>query len=129
MVVCTGGMTRVGEPVPFDRSVAEDSLLEAPTRLVTPRGLPAHELSRSPCAARVGALAAEAGLFGFHYEHRVRLPWPEAWGEREAVGWSDGRLPEPKYAAFSTRYVVAQALQFVYQDHNKLSLIPRLPRL
>ncbi|MFT5454616.1 MAG: hypothetical protein ACI9K2_001094 [Myxococcota bacterium] len=100
MVVCTGAMTRLGEPVPFDRSVAEDSLLEAPTRLAMPRGLPAHELSRSPCAARVGALAAESGLFGFHYEHRVRLPWPEAWGEREAVGWNDGRLPEPKYAAF-----------------------------
>ncbi len=84
----------------FDTDAAAAHLAEAPTHLATPEGLPEAELARSPCAARVGALAAESGLFAFHYEHRAHLAPPEPWGPWEPPSWVDGRLPEPKYAAF-----------------------------
>jgi hypothetical protein len=69
-------------------------------------GAPAWELSRSPAAAGVGRLAAESGLFCFHFEHRVRLPLPEHWVPDgrpdlgDAPGWQAGVLAEAKYQAF-----------------------------
>lgn len=69
-------------------------------------GCPPIELARTPAAARIGALAAEAGLFCFHFEHRVHLALPEHHvpsGHPELTEppvWSDGVLPEPKYQSF-----------------------------
>lgn len=69
-------------------------------------GAPSWELSRSPAAAEVGRLAAESGLFCFHFEHRVRLPLPEHWVPVDrpdlgaAPGWQAGVLAESKYQAF-----------------------------
>ena len=59
-----------------------------------PEGAPPHELLRSPAAARVGRLAAEAGFFLLHHEHRL------AEVDAEPAEWTDGVLPEPKYEAF-----------------------------
>ncbi len=75
---------------------------EAP-RLV---GCPPHELGRTPAAARIGELAQQAGLFCFHFEHRVHLPLPEHHvpvGRPELTEppiWTGGVLPEPKYQSF-----------------------------
>ncbi len=74
----------------------------------TPRlvGCPPHELARTPAAARIGELAHDAGLFCFHFEHRVHLPLPEHHvpvGRPELTEppvWADGVLPEPKYQSF-----------------------------
>lgn len=65
-----------------------------------PEGAPPHELARSPAAAEVGRLAASAGMFLFHHEHRVPLELPDAWGPADDADWVDGVLPEPKYGAF-----------------------------
>ncbi len=67
---------------------------------------PAAELSRSPAAARVGALAAESGLFLAHFEHRWEPDWPEDWQPRgrpdlgERATWVAGTLPETKFRTF-----------------------------
>ncbi|MCB9684675.1 MAG: hypothetical protein H6735_06550 [Alphaproteobacteria bacterium] len=77
-----------------------------PVRPVSLPDLPATELSRSPAAARVGALAGESELFLFHAEHRVLLPAPDAWVSEADVElaqppvWDSGVLPEAKYQAF-----------------------------
>ena len=84
----------------FDVDAATAFLRDAPTDLAVPPGLPAHELSRSPCAARVGDLATASGLFAFHYEHRSRLAPPVDWVPWDPPEWDAGRLPEAKYAAF-----------------------------
>lgn len=68
---------------------------------------PPHELTRTPAAARIGAMAAASGLFCFHFEHRVHLDLPEhhvpsGFSEdlAEAPTWSAGVLPERKYQSF-----------------------------
>ena len=67
---------------------------------------PPRELTRSPAAARIGQLSAEAGLFCFHFEHRVHLPLPEHHVPAAALAlveppvWEGGVLPEPKYQSF-----------------------------
>lgn len=67
---------------------------------------PAHELSRSPAAARIGALAAESGLFLAHFERRWEPDWPEHWNpaDRPDLGeratWVRGVLPETKFRTF-----------------------------
>ncbi len=69
-------------------------------------GAPAHELSRSPAAARVGELAAASGLFLAHYEYRHAPHTPEDWLplERPDLGerpeWANGVLAESKYQGF-----------------------------
>lgn len=69
-------------------------------------GAPDVEHLRSPSAHRIATLAAESQLLLSHYEHRVRLPVPEAWlpeGRPDLDGethWRAGVLPEPKYQAF-----------------------------
>ncbi len=68
--------------------------------------VPAGELARSPAAHRVAELAAQSGLFLFHYEHRAHLELPEAWvpaGQPELASpptWDGGVLPERKYQSF-----------------------------
>ena len=61
---------------------------------------PPRELDRTPAAARIGALAADVGLFSFHFEHRVHLELPEHHGAAEPPAWSGGVLPERKYQSF-----------------------------
>lgn len=69
-------------------------------------GAPPTELSRSPAAARIGALAAASGLQLACFEHRWELPAPPDWepegradlGQRGA--WSRGVLPEAKFRDF-----------------------------
>lgn len=69
-------------------------------------GAPARELARSRSASRVGALAAQAGLFQFHFEHRVHLDLPESWVPEHQLEladpptWREGILPERKYQSF-----------------------------
>ncbi|MBT9561243.1 MAG: hypothetical protein IV100_34940 [Myxococcales bacterium] len=69
-------------------------------------GAPPYELSRSPAAARVGALASASGLLLAHFEYRVELPLPEAWIPNgradlgDPPGWQTGVLPESKYHSF-----------------------------
>ncbi len=79
---------------------------EGPDRLPRHLGVPTTELWRTPAAARIGRMAADAGLFSFHFEHRVHLPLPEAWvaGDPDEAcpppQWVDGVLPERKYQSF-----------------------------
>lgn len=62
-----------------------------------PPGAVARELTRSPAAARVGALARADGLFLAHFEHRAALSvHPDA----AVPTWVDGVLPEEKYGSF-----------------------------
>lgn len=67
---------------------------------------PPDELARSPAAARVGALAADSGLFLSHFERRWEPDWPEAWNpaDRPDLGeratWVRGVLPETKFRTF-----------------------------
>lgn len=72
---------------------------------------PAGELTRSPAARVVGALAARDGLFCTHFEHRQAMPLPEHWEVRdrpdlgpypwdEDGGWRQGHLPETKFRSF-----------------------------
>lgn len=69
-------------------------------------GAPDVEHLRSPAAHRIAELAEKSQLLLSHYEHRVRLPVPEAWlpqGRPDLEGeasWRAGVLPEPKYQAF-----------------------------
>ncbi|MCB9682685.1 MAG: hypothetical protein H6733_14565 [Alphaproteobacteria bacterium] len=76
---------------------------ETPPR---PDGTPLAELARSPAAARVSALATEAGLFSFHFEHRLHLPLAPSWVPpsqpelAEPPTWHQGVLPEAKYQSF-----------------------------
>ncbi len=69
-------------------------------------GAPPQDLESSPAASRIGALARASGLRMFHFEHRVRLPLPEAWTSKgrpdlgEAPRWEAGSLPESKYQGF-----------------------------
>jgi len=69
-------------------------------------GAPARELSRSRAGSRVGELAAQAGLFQFHFEHRAHLGLPEHWVPQhqpelaDPPTWRDGILPERKYQSF-----------------------------
>ena len=71
-----------------------------------PTGLPGPELSRSPAAARIGALAVEAGFFFGHFEYTRFLRLPEAWEPPdrpdlgEVSGWRGGELPETKFRHF-----------------------------
>ncbi len=71
-----------------------------------PDGTPIGEYLRSPAASRVGELAAEAGLFSFHFEHRQHLPLPGAWVREadaelaEVPEWEEGVLAEAKYQSF-----------------------------
>jgi len=67
---------------------------------------PAHELSRSPAAARIGELAADSGLLLSHFEQRWEPDWPERWNPQgrpdlgERAGWVQGVLPETKFRTF-----------------------------
>ncbi len=69
-------------------------------------GAPPTELSRSPAAARVGALAAASGLQLACFEHRWELPLPPEWEPegRPDLGargsWSRGVLAEAKFRDF-----------------------------
>ncbi|MCO4773438.1 MAG: hypothetical protein KDA24_25620, partial [Deltaproteobacteria bacterium] len=69
-------------------------------------GTPHRELARSAAGERVGSLAAESGLFQFHFEHRVALDLPEQWVPAHAPElaepppWTAGRLAERKYQSF-----------------------------
>lgn len=71
-----------------------------------PTGAPPTEFVRSPVASRVAELASDAGLFLFHFEHRVGLPLPTGWvptaepSLAEPPEWDAGVLPEPKYQSF-----------------------------
>jgi hypothetical protein len=70
-------------------------------------GAPAHELSRSPAAQRIGVLAEQSGLLLSHFEHRLDLEPPEEWepvGRPDLgmpQGWRGGVLPETKYRSFA----------------------------
>lgn len=81
----------------------DDPALRASARATL---VPLHELARSPAAARVGLLAADSGLFNYHFEHRALLPVPESWladgheDDVEPPSWDAGVLPEPKYQSF-----------------------------
>lgn len=72
----------------------------------TPDGAPPHEYRRSPAAAVVAGLAAESGLFHFHFEQRAHLALPEDWVPphdptlAEPPVWENGVLPEAKYQSF-----------------------------
>lgn len=72
-----------------------------------------HELTRSPAASSVGALAAASGLGFAHFEHAVSLPEPEAWAPRGrpdlgvVAGWRAGVLPETKFRHFRLDRMVA----------------------
>lgn len=83
--------------------------MDADKRIIVTNTLgavPVAELTRSTAARRVAELATESELVVAHFEHRVRLPLPEAWcpDERpdlgEAPGWQAGVLPEAKYQSF-----------------------------
>ena len=77
-----------------------------------PTGAAAHELARSPAAARVGAMAVDSGLFFSRFEHRLELALPEGFepegrpdlgvhpADPDAVGWVRGALPETKFRTF-----------------------------
>lgn len=71
-----------------------------------PEGAPERDFRRSAAAAAVGRLAHEAGLFLFHFEHRVPLELPAHWvapgREDDALPptWDRGLLPESKYQSF-----------------------------
>ena len=90
-------------PIPVDTAV---HYLAADRPVRTVPGGPRIDFSRSPAAARVGELAAENGLFLFHFEHRVALDLPYAWVEAgrdedaRPPEWIDGVLPERKYQSY-----------------------------
>ncbi len=94
--------------MPFDVDRAAAYLAAEPGRPAAwPPGAPEIDYLRSPAAARVGALAADSGLFLFHFEHRAHQAIPEAFlpdGADPDAGappaWVDGRLPEAKYHSF-----------------------------
>jgi hypothetical protein len=79
---------------------------------VHPTGALAHELLRSPAAARVGDMAVESGLLFAHFERRLELPLPEGMDvvgrpdlglhptDPDAPGWVRGTLPETKFRTF-----------------------------
>jgi hypothetical protein len=87
---------------------ALDALQPAPVAddLATRLHAPRRDLTRSPAAARTAQLAAHAGLFLFHFEHRYPLDLPDDWvdprsaEDAEPPRWHDGRLPERKYQSF-----------------------------
>lgn len=92
----------------FDPDQALDHLATDPAPPAAwPAGAPVADYLRSPAAARVGRLAADQGLFLFHFEHRAHLPLaPEflpAGADPDLAAppeWEDGRLPEAKYQSF-----------------------------
>lgn len=92
----------------FDPDRALDHLAaDPPATTAWPAGAPAADFLRSPAASRVGRLAADQGLFLFHFEHRAHLPLaPEFLAPDADPGlaappeWEDGRLPEAKYQSF-----------------------------
>ncbi|MFM2161764.1 MAG: hypothetical protein RLZZ383_1276 [Pseudomonadota bacterium] len=75
--------------------------------------LPTQDLWRSPVAARIATLAAENGLFAFHFEDRAHLDLPLDWVHgadatlAEAPTWQRGVLPESKYQSFRHDLMVA----------------------
>ncbi len=83
-----------------------DAMAQVHPREPWPDGAPVRDFTRSPAAARVARLAAEQGLFLFHFEHRYPLDLPASWvipGREDAAtlpDWTDGVLPEPKYQSF-----------------------------
>lgn len=98
--------------MPFDTAIAAGQLAAEvrdrpdPPDGGWPFGAPARELTRSPAAARVGVLAAEAGLGLFHAEWRQPLDLPEDWvpahdpSLARAPTWAGGVQPERKYQSF-----------------------------
>ncbi|MFT7520466.1 MAG: hypothetical protein ACI9MC_002615, partial [Kiritimatiellia bacterium] len=92
----------VCEAVEFLTSVASDVKVSR----AWPPQMPAGELTRSPVAARVGALAEADGLQLFHFEHRVHLDLPDDWvpahdpALARAPLWLGAVLPERKYQGF-----------------------------
>ncbi len=71
-----------------------------------PEGAPEADYARSPAAAAVGRLAADAGLRMFHFEHRHALELPDDWvlpgreADAEPPEWQAGVLPESKYQSY-----------------------------
>ena len=89
-------------------SIDVDQALTALARPLGPvppvEGAPAHELARSPAAAAVARHAATEQLLLFHFETRGQLELPPSWvtpgSDPSLPVWTDGVLPEPKYASF-----------------------------
>lgn len=85
-----------------------------------PDDVPAAEYTRSPAAATIARLAADSGLFHFHFEGRHHAPHPAAWVPEHAAelanppGWTDGVLPERKYQSFRHDLMVAS-----YHPHHR----------
>jgi len=90
--------------MPFDIQDALHHLSTAPAHPIPVEGAPAVELARSPAAAAVGRLAARDELLLYHFETRALLDLPPQWvapgADPTRPTWTDGVLPEPKYASF-----------------------------
>jgi hypothetical protein len=98
--------------MPFDPARAAESLASVAAGPVPvpeggwPSGAPVGELIRSPAAARVATLAANAGLYLFHYEHCAWRELPDDWVPPDradlaaAPTWEGGVLAERKYQSF-----------------------------
>ena len=95
--------------MPFDPIAANDHLQRLahhPGAPPTLTNAPRAELARSPAAARVAAMAADAGLFLHHWEHRFHRELPEDWlpldrsDLADPPRWEHGILAERKYQSF-----------------------------
>lgn len=81
--------------------------------LLAPDDTPDAERRRTPAAATIGRMAAEQGIFSFHFERRTHLPLPAVWvpadqqEHAEPPGWDAGILPERKYQSFQHDLIAA----------------------
>jgi len=68
--------------------------------------VPERDLERTPVSRRIGALAAQSGLFLSHFEHRIHLSLPEHWLPEgrsdlgQPAAWRGGAMVEGKYHHF-----------------------------